>query len=272
MKKLNKIYQQDCIDFMQELGTESVDLIIADPPYNLKKDFGNKSDCWNVVQDWLEWSKRWLDESIRILKPTGNIFIYGIHHYLCYLQCHLYEKNMYYRRQIIWYYENGFSGYKTLNAFYEPLLWFSKTNNFTYHEIREAYKSQERLKNKITKNGKVWTPNPEGRLAGDVWYFPTLAGKRFEHEKVEHPTQKPLALCDRIVRHFSNPKDIVFIPFAGSGSECVSCFNNKRNYIATEINPDYIEIANKRLTKNLPQKDNLLKRQGLKNEKLPTSV
>lgn len=251
MKELNKIYLQDCITFMQGMEADSVDLIIADPPYNLKKDFGNKSDHWENVQDWLQWSKQWMDESIRILKPTGNIFIYGIHHYLCYVQCHLYERNMKYRRQIIWYYENGFSGYKTLNAFYEPLLWFSKTDDFTFHPIREPYKSQERIKNKIIKNGKVWTPNPEGRLAGDVWNFPTLAGKRFEDEKVNHPTQKPLALCDRIVTHFSNPKDIVFIPFAGSGSECVSSKTNGRKFLATEINPEYIDIANQRLFSTL---------------------
>jgi DNA modification methylase len=247
MKELNKIYQQDCVSFMKELESESIDLIIADPPYNLKKDFGNKSDHWHSVQDWLNWSKEWIDESIRLLKPTGNLFIYGIHHYLCYIQCHLYERGMLYRRQIIWNYENGFSGYKTLNAFYEPLLWFSKTDNFTFKEIREPYKSKERIKNKIIKNGKVWVPNPQGRLAGDVWSFPTLAGKRFENEKVEHPTQKPLILCDRIVNHFSKPEDIVFIPFAGSGSECVSCLNNSRNFWATEINSKYIDISNDRL-------------------------
>jgi len=251
MKELNKIYLQNCITFMQEMEEESVDLIIADPPYNLKKDFGNRSDFWESVQDWLCWSKQWIDESIRILKPNGNIFIYGIHHYQCYIQCYLYEMNMRYRRQIIWNYENGFSGYKTLNAFYEPILWFSKTDNFTFHQIREPYKSQERLRNKIIKNGKEWMPNSEGRLAGDVWQLPTLAGKRFKDEKVEHPTQKPLALSDRIVKHFSNPKDIVYIPFAGSGSECISCIKYNRNFIATEINPNYIKIANNRISTSL---------------------
>lgn len=253
MKEFNKIYLQDCVAFMREMEAETVDLIIADPPYNLKKNFENDSDCWKDVESWLAWSKQWIDESVRILKPTGSIFIYGIHHYLCYLQCYLYEKNLKYRRQIIWHYENGFSGYKTLNAFYEPLLWFSKTDSFTYREIREPYKSKERLKNKIFKNGKEWTPNPAGRLAGDVWDFPTLAGKRFEKEKTEHPTQKPLALCDRIVKHFSNPADLIFIPFAGSGSECVSCLANNRNFLATEITLKYMEIANKRLKSTQPK-------------------
>jgi len=248
MKELNNIYLEDCISFMQQMEAESVDLIIADPPYNLKKNFGNKSDHWEDVESWLDWSKQWIDECIRILKPTGSIFIYGIHHYICYIQCYLYEKGLQYRRQIIWYYENGFSGYKTLNAFYEPILWFTKTDDFTYHEIREPYKSQKRLKNKITKNGKEWKANPNGRLAGDVWSFPTLAGKPFAGEKTVHPTQKPLALCDRLVRHFSNEGDLVFTPFAGSGSECVSCLINNRNFLATEINPEYIQIANERMS------------------------
>jgi len=91
-------------------------------------------------------------------------------------------------------------------------------------------------------------------LAGDVWCFPTLAGKRFESEKVDHPTQKPLALCDRIVKHFSNPNDLVFIPFAGSGSECVSSISNNRRFVATEINPSYIDIANNRLDEILTLK------------------
>lgn len=247
MRELNNIYLEDCISFMQQMEAESVDLIIADPPYNLKKNFGNKSDHWDDVESWLDWNKQWIDECIRILKPTGSIFIYGIHHYICYIQCYLYEKGLQYRRQIIWYYENGFSGYKTLNAFYEPILWFTKTDDFTYHEIREPYKSQKRLKNKITKNGKEWKPNPNGRLAGDVWSFPTLAGKRFAGEKTDHPTQKPLALCDRLVRYFSNKGDLVFTPFAGSGSECVSCLINDRNFLATEINPEYIHIANERM-------------------------
>lgn len=247
MKELNKIYLQDCVDFMREIKSSTVDLIIADPPYNLKKDFGNKSDCWESIDEWLSWSKIWIDECVRILKPTGNIFIYGIHHYLCFIQCYLYEKDLQYRRQIIWKYENGFSGYRTLNAFYEPLLWYSKTNDFTFHEIREPYKSQERIKNKIIKNGKEWTPNPEGRLAGDVWEFPTLSGKRFKHEKVDHPTQKPLALSDRLVRHFSNVGDLIYIPFAGSGSECVSSLKNNRSFLGTEINPKYVDLANARL-------------------------
>ncbi len=161
----------------------------------------------------------------------------------------MYEIGFEYRRQIIWNYENGFAGYtKSLAAHYEPLLWFSKGNGFTFHPIREPYKSTERLKHKIIKNGKVWKPNPEGRLAGDVWRFPVLAGRRFRDEKVDHPTQKPLSISNRIIRHFSSPGEIVLVPFAGSGSECVAAKAAGRHFVSFELNVDYIAIAQSRLS------------------------
>ena len=135
-----------------------------------------------------------------------------------------------------------------MNACYEPLLWFSKTKkDYIYHEIREPYKSQDRLKHKITKNGKVWTPHPDGRMAGDVWNFPVLAGRRFRDEKVDHPTQKPLSISQRLVRHFSNPRDTVLVPFVGSGSECVAAKIEGRGHVGFELNNNYIKIANERL-------------------------
>lgn len=245
---LDTIQQGDCIARMGALPDECAPLIVADPPYNVGKDFGE----WKEHEQkdrWVSWSHDWLREANRVLAPGGNIFVYGIHHHLCWLQCFMYSLNLTYRRQIIWYYENGFSGYgkRTLAAHYEPLLWFSKGDNYTYHPIREPYKSTERLKNKIIKNGKVWEPHPEGRLAGDIWSFPTLAGRRFRDEKVDHPTQKPLSISRRIVQHFSNEGDLVLVPFVGSGSECVAARQLGRHFIGYELNPCYIEIARQRL-------------------------
>lgn len=247
---LDSIVVLDCDEGLAKLPAACCELIIADPPYNLNKDFG----VWKESEQkhrWLDWCKAWLRQCERILKPGGSIFVYGIHHHLCWLQCYLYELDLVYRRQIIWFYENGFSGYtKSLSAEYEPLLWFSKGRSYTYHPIREPYKSIERLKHRITKNGKEWKPNPEGRLAGDVWRFPTLAGRRFQNEKVEHPTQKPMSISNRIVRHFSNEGDLVVVPFAGSGSECVAARQARRHFIGFEVNRAYAEIANARLNKS----------------------
>lgn len=245
----NKIYIGDCIELLKQLDDDSVDLIIADPPYNLGKDFGPKSKVWHDLDKWYNWCCEWLDLCIQKLKPTGSIFIYGIHNYICFLQVYLMRKGVYYRRQFIWYYENGFAGFtKMPAAFYEPLLWCSKSETFTFHQIREPYKSQERLKHKVTKkDGTAWVPNPEGRIAGDVWHFPVLAGRRFANEKVDHPTQKPLSISNRIVKHFSNEGDLIVVPFAGSGSECVAAKINNRDFIGFEINDQYLPIIEQRL-------------------------
>ena len=248
MLKINKIHCGDCLTLLKKIDDESIDLVIADPPYNLGKIFGTNSKIWKDLEKWLEFSKKWILECKRVLKENGSIFIFGIHHYICYIQCFLYETDLKYRRQFIWYYENSWSKYINAPAsLYEPILWFSKSNKYTYHIIREPYKSTDRIKYKITKKGHVWKPNPEGKRGGDVWNIPTLAGKRFEKEKLEHPTQKPLALCDKIVKHFSNEGDIILVPFAGVGSECLSAKQNSRNFIAIEINPKYVEIARNRL-------------------------
>jgi len=255
--RLDCIHHLDCIEGMKLLPEGIAALVIADPPYNLDKDFGAWKER-DQRERWLPWSREWIDEAVRVLAPGGNLFIYGIHHHLCWIQCYLYEIGLSYRRQVIWHYENGFSGYtKTLAAHYEPLLWFSKGEPFTYNPIREPYRSTERLKHRITKNGKTWTPHPEGRLAGDVWRFPTLAGRRFRDEKVNHPTQKPLALSQRIVGHFSNAGDLVLVPFVGSGSECVAAAMSGRHYVGFELNQDYIAIAEERIRAALRGPDQL---------------
>lgn len=246
---INRVHVGDCLAFMRQLPDSCASLVIADPPYTLDKDFGVDRD-WTDLSDWLPWCKEWLRESARLLKPEGSIFVYGIHHSLCYLQVAMYELGMQYRRQVIWNYENGFAGYtRSLAAHYEPILWFSKSDKYTYHPIREPYKSTERLKHKIIKNGKVWTPNPEGRMAGDVWRFPVLAGRRFRDEKVDHPTQKPMSLSRRIVKHFSNEGDTVLVPFGGSGSECLAALMEGRKFLATELNKKYVAIAQERIEK-----------------------
>lgn len=248
MTRCCEILSGDCIEGMASLPSAAFNLIIADPPYNLDKDFGP----WKESEqrgEWKEWTHRWLAGAYRLLSDRGNIFVYGIHRHQCWVQCMMFEQGFIYQRQIIWHYENGFAGYgpRSLSACYEPVLWFSKTSDYIYHTIREPYKSQHRLRYKIKKNGRVWTPNPDGRMAGDVWAFPTLAGRRFREEKVNHPTQKPLSISRRIVRHFSDPGDLVLVPFVGSGTECVAAAMEGRRWLGFELNSEYVGVAKERL-------------------------
>ena len=250
---LGTIHEGDCVELLRTLPAGCAQLVIADPPYNLGPRFGVAAE-WLRDPKWLDWCGEWLAECQRILSDDGNLFVYGIHHYLCLLQVRLYEMGMCYRRQIIWHYENGFTAYRrNLATHYEPILWFSKRPDSYFRPIREPYKSTDRLRHRIIKNGKEWTPHPDGRLAGDVWSFPTLAGRRFSGERVDHPAQKPLALTDRVVSHFSAPGALVVVPFAGSGTECLSALRHGRSYWGAEIKSEYVQLARTRLQAAAPE-------------------
>ena len=255
MMQENIVCHCDVLDFLAGLPDECADLIIADPPYSIDKDREFGAGAFFVSRvDWLEWCEQWLAEAKRLLKPTGNLFVYAIHHNACFLQCCLYDLGLEYRRQIIWHYENGWSKYRNAPAcHYEPILWFAKAQDLTFHTIREPYKSEERLRHAITKNGKIWTPHPDGRQAGDVWRFPVLAGRWFATERTDHPTQKPLLLSRRLIIHFSNPGDLVVVPFVGSGSECVAAIETGRRFIGSEINRNYVAVAKSRIAAASPE-------------------
>lgn len=244
---MNFIDSKDVVEFLKTLPDNCADLVIADPPYGIDKDFGVKQS-WSDVGTWTDWCEEWLTECQRVLRDSGSILVYGIHNYLCFNQVSLFKIGMVYRRQFIWHYENGFCGNRTLpRATYEPLLWFSKGEGFYFKEMREPYKSEDRLRYKVVKNGKVWEPNPLGRIAGDVWNIPTLAGRRFRDEKVDHPSQKPLVLSRRLVEHFSPEGGHIIVPFVGSGSECVAAAELDRTFQGTEINSYFRKMAIERV-------------------------
>ena len=250
---------------MLEAGIR-VDLVLTDPPYNLNKDFGNNSDKLSL-EDFLSISKKRIELCRDILVSNGSIIWFGIHSYIGFIQSIMYEVGLSYRRMNIWYYENGFSRVtKAPLTQYEPFLWFSKSPKkwvYNVDDVRVPYKSTERLKNPIYyKNSKgeriKWKQNPLGAMRGDVWAFPTLAGKLFQNEKTLHPTQKPEALITEIIKAFC-PKNerglysgTILDPFHGSGTLGVCCekLNRKGHnikWIGVELEQKWCDIATIRL-------------------------
>lgn len=261
-----------CIDSDHELLPRLVDehaafdLILTDPPYNLNKDFGNDSDRLEF-EDFLDVNRRRIELCSQLLTDTGSLVWFAIHHFVGYMQVMMYEAGLHYRRMNIWRYENGFSrSRRAPRGEYEPFLWFSKASSewtFNGDDVRVPYKSKQRLKNPVyytNSQGErvAWTPNPKGAMRGDIWEFPTLAGKRFANEKTGHPTQKPEALIIEVVKAFC-PKNeegqfagSVLDPYAGSGTLGIVCEKLNRDghaieWLCGELEPRWVNVSNERL-------------------------
>jgi len=256
---LNKIYNEDCLLGMKKLADNSADIVICDPPYNIGKDFGNNSDK-QKMDDYLLWCDQWIQESLRILKPKGTLYIFGFSENLAFIRTRIIGCNV---RWLVWHYTNKTS--PTLNFWqrsHESILCCYKEKPvFNRDDVREPY-TESFIKNaagkvrKATKGrfskGDVETTyqaHEMGALPRDVIKIPALAGGAGKKERVDHPTQKPLQLCDTLIKASMNKGEqtLLVVPFAGSGSECVSAKKNHVNFIGFEINNDYVIVANERL-------------------------
>lgn len=255
--KKQVIINDDCIKQMKEIKSESVDIIICDPPYNIGKDFGNTSDKQSM-DEYLLWCDKWIEECIRILKPKGTLYIYGFSEILAFIRVRI-NINV---RWIIWHYTNKVT--PSLNYWqrtHESILCCSKEKpHFNRDDIREPYtdtflknaagKVRKATKGRFSNGEKETTYNAHenGALPRDVIKISALAGGAGKKERVDHPTQKPLELCEKLIKAAKNGDDtLLVVPFAGSGSECVAAKKENINFIGFEINEEYVKLCNQRL-------------------------
>lgn len=247
--ELNRIYQMDCLEGMKLIPDESIDLIIADPPYNIEI----RGSEWDKVENFIEWSEKLNDEYLRVLKPTGNLFIYGTFPIKTFtyegdisdIYLNLRKRNVM-REVIIWYYKTGNTSKYYYPSRYDVILWAVKSKDYTFNVDAVRIPYDEVILNKYKKDKRLNHETLEkGKIPDNVWIINRVNGSA--KEKVDHPSQKPLEICERIIKGHSNEGDIVLIPFCGSGSECVSSKMLNRKFIAFETEPKYIQIANQRL-------------------------
>lgn len=238
--ELNKVYNIDCVEYMKTLPDKCVNLIIADVPYNIGKDYGNESDKMQHDK-YIKNITTWVKEFHRILKEDGTLFIYTGKQYYPYYYIEI-DNIFTIQNQIIWSYDSSGVQAKTkYGSLYEPIIFATKhKKKYTFNREFAMVEAKTGAKRKLIDYRKN-PPQPYNtkKVDGDVWNFTRVRYKMPEY--TPHPTQKPLSICDRIINVHSNKNDLVYIPFAGSGSEIVSCIKNNRNYIATELNNDYIE-------------------------------
>lgn len=236
MIEINKIYNQDCLEFMKLLPDKSVDLIIADPPYNIGQDDG---DGWDTVENYLDVFENWCKGWQRILSDNGLMYCYCSQEFHADIEIIL-RKYFIIQNRMIWCYNNGQRvTSKKFPYSYEPFFMVSKDKNNNYASVRDPNNIQQGTRTKKNKNGTVTVtkPNPEGVKYTDVWNIPKLSGGQ---KKTKHPTEKPLELGNRMIRSL-NDIDLVYIPFGGSGSEIINCIENNVNWLATELSNTYID-------------------------------
>jgi len=242
--ELNKIYNKDCLEFMKELQNESVDLIIADPPYF--KICGEFDFIWKDVNQYIEWCKKWILECHRILKSTGSFYLWGAIGYnngypLFKLADWMESEDIF--RVVNWITQRNSRGRGSKKGYMsarEELIYSVKSNDYIWNTAYTEEKSNRKdlgfdgkpRKNEFKRCSDVWIDIAEASQSSKE-RFKIFNGETF-------PTVKAQKLCDRILNASSEEGDLVYIPFAGSGSEIVACIRNNRNYLATEINNTYI--------------------------------
>lgn len=237
----------DSLKVMKAMISESVDLIFADPPYNIGKDFGNNKDKWEDVDSYIDWCKEWIDDCMRILKPNGTMYFMTATQHMPYLDVYV-SRKYHVLARIIWAYDSsGVQSKKMFGSLYEPILMITKSASaaYTFNANAILVEAKTGSQRKLIDYRKD-PPQPYNteKVPGNVWQFPRVRFRMDEYEN--HPTQKPEALIERIILASSNEGDIVFDPFAGSFTTCAVASRIGRRTIGIELNREYFEIGIRR--------------------------
>ena len=237
----------DSLSVLKKMKDKSVQLIFADAPYNIGKDFGNNSDKWESVHAYIEWCKTWIDECMRVLSGNGTMYFMTATQHMPYLDVFASEKYNVLCR-IIWSYDSsGVQSKKMYGSLYEPILMISKTSKssytFNYKDILvEAKTGAKRKLIDYRKNPPQ--PYSSKKVPGNVWDFSRVRFKMDEYEN--HQTQKPEALLERIIKASSNPGDVVLDPFSGSFTTSAVAVRLGRVGVGIDMNEEYYEMGLRR--------------------------
>lgn len=243
----HSIYNGDAIEVLKSIPDESIDLIFADPPYNIGKKFANFIDKWPSDSAYVEWCQEWLDLCIQKLSPNGSMYIMTSTQCMPYIDIFLRER-MTILSRIMWHYDSsGVQAKKYFGSLYEPILFCVKDpNNYVFNAEEIMIEAKTGAKRKLIDYRKSEpTLYNTKKIPGNVWYFPRVRYRMAEYEK--HPSQKPEVLLERIILASSNPGDIVLDPFAGTFTTCAVAKRLERESIGIEFQEEYFKIGLRRL-------------------------
>lgn len=227
----------DSLQLMKSIKSDSIDLIIADPPYNLGKNYGNNSDKKDF-EDYIEFSSIWLGEAKRILKPHGTIYTFMGVRFISYIYKILeLDLKLHFNSWIVWNYTQGMGRTRGFSPRHEDVLMFTKSESYVFNI------DSVRIPQKYYRERN----NMRGANPGDVWEFSHV---HYSNEnRQNHPTQKPEGLIERLMLASSDSGNLVLDPFFGSGTTARVCQQLRRKFIGFEINPEYVLLTQERLKK-----------------------
>ena len=237
----------DSLTVLKKMKDQSVQLIFADAPYNIGKNFGNNIDKWETVENYVEWCKLWIDECMRVLSDTGTMYLMTATQHMPYIDVFASEKYNVLCR-IIWTYDSsGVQSKKMYGSLYEPILMMNKSRKFFYtfnfDDILVEAKTGARRKLIDYRKNPPQLYNSK-KVPGNVWDFSRVRFKMDEYEN--HPTQKPEALMERIIKASSNQGDLVLDPFSGSFTTSAVAARLGRVCVGIDLNEEYYEIGLRR--------------------------
>jgi len=240
-----EIINGDAILEMKKITSNSVDLIVADPPYNLGKDYGNDSDSKDF-ENYIEFTKEWTTEAKRILKPTGTMYVFMGFRFISYLyQILERDQKLNFNNWICWHYTQGIGKKKGFSPRHDDILMFTKSKDFTFN--LDDIKIPQKFYRSVN--------NMRGANPGDVWEFSHV--HYCNENRQNHPTQKPEGLIERLILASSNEEELVLDPFSGSGTTLRVSQQLNRNCIGIEINPTYVEQTKARIEKEFTGFDSI---------------
>jgi site-specific DNA-methyltransferase (adenine-specific) len=245
-----EIWLGDSLEWLRSLDSGSVDLVFADPPYNLKKA---EWDTFESQQEYVSWSVRWIEQAARILKPEGTLYVCGYSEILADLRL---PASRFFKgsRWLVWHYKNKANLGDDWGRSHESILHFRKSRDFTFNvdDVRIPY-GEHTLKypahpqagtsqyGKAANKDRIWHPHPGGAKPKDVLEIPTTCNGM--HEKTPHPTQKPEELLRKIVLASSSPGHLVVDPFLGSGTTATVAEQLKRRWMGCDLSAQYCRWA-----------------------------
>jgi site-specific DNA-methyltransferase (adenine-specific) len=245
---INQIFNKNCLDYHHLIEDGSVDLILADPPYALGKDYGNNSDKLGS-EEYLEWSYAWLNAYIPKLKNNGSLYIFLSWQYSPEIFSFL-KKQLTMVNEIIWDRRVPSMGGSTrkYSSVHDNIGFFVKSKNYYFDldSIRIPYdEATKKARSRKLFEGKKWLEL--GHNPKDLWTHPRIHA--IDKQRVDHPTQKPLEIINRIINASCPKGGLVLDPFMGSGTTAVAAKALGRNFCGFEINKKYCDIIYSRLSK-----------------------